>query len=104
MPWYINTVKASRGSRKRERVHAVRKTNNNDMVGNAHAHHSYFKEEKDMDKTSDKYYDNEDDRLVNTQDEYDKCYETGEYEDQYCQECPHRYECSGSEIDEEEDE
>lgn len=28
-------------------------------------------------------------------DEFDYCYMTGNYEDQYCELCPHRGECSG---------
>lgn len=32
-------------------------------------------------------------------DEYDKCYATGEYIDQDCEECPHKGECSGYEGD-----
>lgn len=32
--------------------------------------------------------------------DYEECWNTGIYDDQYCYECPHRDECSGSdEID-----
>lgn len=31
------------------------------------------------------------------QSDYDHCYETGEYDDQYCYECPHKEECGGYE-------
>lgn len=27
---------------------------------------------------------------------YDRCYETGEYLDEFCEFCPHKEECSGS--------
>ncbi len=30
---------------------------------------------------------------------YDYCYRTGNYEDQYCEMCPHKCECSGYEGD-----
>ena len=33
----------------------------------------------------------------NIQNQYDNCYETGNYEDQYCELCPHKSECSGYE-------
>ena len=31
--------------------------------------------------------------------EFDTCYETGEYDDQICDLCPHKEECSGSDIE-----
>jgi hypothetical protein len=31
------------------------------------------------------------------EDEYERCWQTGEYDDQYCTECPHNYECNGEE-------
>ena len=34
-------------------------------------------------------------------DPYDQCCQTGEYEDQDCMFCRHRFECSGSEVDDE---
>lgn len=37
------------------------------------------------------------DSARNDMDEYDYCYRTGNYTDQYCGICPHRYECSGYE-------
>lgn len=33
-------------------------------------------------------------------DEYDECWETGEYEDMDCEFCPYREDCSGYEGDE----
>ena len=32
-------------------------------------------------------------------DEYDKCYFTGEYEDQYCGNCPYKNDCSANNED-----
>lgn len=37
--------------------------------------------------------------VYNHDDEYDYCYETGNYSDQICEICPHRFECSGYEDD-----
>ena len=34
---------------------------------------------------------------------YDYCYFTGNYEDQYCEMCPHKEECSGSGFDPDDD-
>ena len=31
--------------------------------------------------------------------EYERCWLTGEYEDADCEECPHKHECSGYEED-----
>ena len=33
---------------------------------------------------------------------YDSCWELGFYDGQTCEFCPHKYECSGSEIEDEE--
>ena len=33
------------------------------------------------------------------EDEYERCWQTGEYDDYYCTECPHNYECNGEEED-----
>ena len=32
---------------------------------------------------------------LNSLNNYDHCYETGEYDDQYCYDCPYKEECSG---------
>ena len=37
--------------------------------------------------------------LKDGEDMYDYCYRTGDYEDQFCELCPHKYECSGYEGD-----
>lgn len=34
---------------------------------------------------------------------YDECYETSHYTDQCCDLCPHRFDCSGWENDEEDE-
>lgn len=36
-------------------------------------------------------------KIVN--DRYDQCYQTGNYTDQDCENCPHKYDCSGYEGD-----
>lgn len=33
---------------------------------------------------------------VDSYERYEECWDTGIYDDQYCYECPHRHECSGS--------
>ena len=33
--------------------------------------------------------------------DYEKCYETGEYDGEYCEMCPHKFECSGYEDEDE---
>ena len=33
--------------------------------------------------------------MVGNMDEYDRCYYDGDYDDQYCYDCPHKHECSG---------
>jgi hypothetical protein len=40
----------------------------------------------------------ENNKLLVDQDEYDFCYDTGEYSDQDCSMCPYAEECSGSEV------
>ena len=35
----------------------------------------------------------------NEEQQYDNCYDTGIYEDYNCEGCPHKYECSGYEGD-----
>ena len=37
---------------------------------------------------------------VNSSEEYEYCWEHGDYDDQYCPDCPHYSECSGGEEDE----
>ena len=37
--------------------------------------------------------------LEECEDEYERCWQTGEYDDQYCADCPHNYECNGEEED-----
>lgn len=34
-------------------------------------------------------------------DKYEQCWMSGQYEDQDCSNCPHKNDCSGSEIDDE---
>lgn len=34
------------------------------------------------------------------EDEYEKCWITGEYDDQHCYDCPHNHECNGEEDEE----
>ncbi len=34
--------------------------------------------------------------------DYERCWETGEYTDEFCELCPHKYECSGSNEDDDE--
>ena len=29
------------------------------------------------------------------EDEYERCWQTGEYDDQYCADCPHNSDCNG---------
>ena len=36
---------------------------------------------------------------VNEPDEYEKCWENGDYDDQYCPECPYYEMCSGGDSD-----
>ena len=33
--------------------------------------------------------------------DYEKCYETGEYDGEDCESCPHKFECSGYEDEDE---
>lgn len=35
--------------------------------------------------------------------DYDVCYETGTYNDQICEFCPHKHECSGYEDEDDEE-
>lgn len=37
--------------------------------------------------------------IKENEDRYDYCYRTGDYEDQFCEFCPHKCECSGYEGD-----
>lgn len=33
------------------------------------------------------------------EDEYERCWQTGQYEDQYCPNCPHNNDCNGEDED-----